>query len=332
MKRALPPQTVYRPFETGAYRMAMGLVAVSEADWFEFDQRYPDEMAERRRLLDTSRAAVFGAIPNSDRARTEALALIASALTTHHPDWFSQSAHLLRNRLTGEIWDLEDRIATGSDLNLTAKLDGACPPRAALTASHCPLDPLELAGRLVQEDLCLIQDSADGPIFTAAVLCFPSRWRLMDKLGKPLSLVHGPVPLYADRLARPVDRFMRHVKPGHIASRLNWSVLDDPVLFQPGGKWRVEGNGDITAENAGERLFLRVERQTLRRLPESDAVLFGIRVHVYGLGQAIDRPAHAVALADAVRNLPRDVMHYKSMLPISDALLGWLDRRAAARA
>ena len=79
-------------------------------------------------------------------------------------------------------------------------------------------------------------------MFTAASLCFPSRWRLLDKIGKPLAAVHGPVPLYAERLAGPVDRFMRNLKPGHIASRLNWSLLDDPALFQPAGKWRLEAN------------------------------------------------------------------------------------------
>ena len=111
------------------------------------------------------------------------------------------------------------------------------------------------------------------------MLCFPSRWRLHEKLGKPLAAVHGPVPLYAERLATPVDRFMAKVKPGHIASRLNWSVLDDPAMFQPTGKWREQRNTAITPDNAGERLYLRVERQTLRRLPQSGAILFGIRVH-----------------------------------------------------
>ena len=89
----------------------------------------------------------------------------------------------------------------------------------------------------------------------------------------------GRVPFYAERLADPVDRFMAKVKPGHIASRLNWSVLDDPAMFQPAGKWREQTNTAVTPDNAGERLYLRVERQTLRRLPQSGAILFGIRVH-----------------------------------------------------
>jgi len=167
------------------------------------------------------------------------------------------------------------------------------------------------------------------PILTAAVLCFPSRWRLAEKFGHPLAAVHGPVPLYAERLARPVDRFMRHVKPGHIAARLNWSILDDATLFQPGGKWREAHNPAVIAANAGETLFLRVERQTLRRLPRSDAVLFGIRVHVYPLASAISSPATAARLADAVGALPEATLHYKSLLPIRDALLGWLDAKAA---
>lgn len=296
----LPEEAVYLPFEAGPYRMAMDLVTVPEPAWFEMDQLYAREMAQRRQLLDTIHEQVFATTPMSDPARAEALGLIVTALTAHHPHWFSRHGPWLHNHLTAETWDLE---ATA-------------------------LDPLELAGRLVQEDLCLIQNSAEGPIFTAAVLCFPSRWRLLEKLGKPLAAVHAPVPFYGERLAAPVDRFMRHLKVGRIASRLNWSLLDDPTLFQPTGKWRVESGAGITAGNAGETVYLRVERQTLRRLPDSAAVLFGIRVHCYALVQVINRPDRAATLAGAVRALPMDTLHYKSVLPFRDALLGWLDARA----
>jgi hypothetical protein len=299
--RPLPSEVVHLPFEPGAYRMAMDLVTVPETAWFEFDARYDAEMAEKRRLLASGHADVFAAMPASDAARAETLELIAAALVTHHPDWFSRDGVTLHNHLTDEAWD------TGST------------------------DPLELAGLLVQEDLCLIQNRHDGPVFTAASLCFPSRWRLLDKIGKPLTAVHGPVPLYADRLARPVDRFMRHMRSGHIVSRLNWSLLDDPALFQPGGKWRIETSADITPENAGNRVFLRVERQTLRRLPVTEAVLFGIRVHVYSLAQVIDRRERASALAEAIHALPDEIQRYKSLLPFKAALLEWLAARISDR-
>jgi hypothetical protein len=296
----LPAQKIYLPFEAGPHRMAMALTTVPESAWFEIDSRYGDDMAERRRLLAERHGDVFGALPASDGARAETLQAIAANLTGHVPHWFTRDGDRLHNALTGETWNL------------------ASPP----------CDPLELAGRLVQEDLCVIQNTDDGPVFTAAVLCFPSRWRLHEKLGRPLTAVHGPVPHYAERLATPVDRFMAKVKTGHIASRLNWSVLDDAAMYQPTGKWREAANTAITADNAGETLYLRVERQTLTRLPQSAAVLFGIRVHSYPLAAAITTPAAASRLAEAVRALPDATAHYKSLKAFGPALLAWLDARS----
>ncbi len=293
--RPLPAETIYRPYARGPYRMAMDLLSAPAEAWFEIDDRYLDEMAERRRLLTTRHDAVFAAPPGSAPACVEALATITGHLTATHPDWFSHDGATLHNRLTGETWNAPE------------------------------LDALELAGRLVQEDLCIIRPGDDGPVFIAAVLCFPSRWRLADKIGKPLADVHGPVPLYADRLSRPVDRFFRHLKPGRIAERLNWSLLDDPALFQPGGKWRDSNDAAITPVNVADRVFLRVERQTLRALPASGTVLFGIRVHVYPLSRIIASAADAATLADAVRALPQEIQHYKSLPVFRSALLAWLD-------
>ena len=296
----LPAEAVFLPFEPGPYRMAMGLVTVPEAEWFEIDTLYPAQMAERRRLLADRRAEVFAAEPASAPARAETLAMVLEHLTRLRPEWFQRDGDTVHVRLTGERLEI------------------------------AAYDPLECAGRLVQEDLCLIEASPEGPRLTAAVLCFPSRWRLAEKIGRPLALVHDAVPLYAERLARPVDRFMAHVRPGAVVARVNWSVLDDPALFQPGGKGRVAHDASITADNAGERLFLRVERQTLRRLPVSGAVVFGIRVHVYPLACAVTTEESAAVLAGAVRALPEAMARYKSVPPFREALLGWLDRWGSA--
>jgi dimethylamine monooxygenase subunit A len=246
---------------------------------------------------------VFAACPGSETARAEVLALLAAHLPQRFPDWFRREGARLHNVLTGERWD----------------------PAAP------PCDPLELAGRLVQEDLCLVRSDADGPVLAAAVLCAPSRWRLTEKIGGPLLQVHAPVPLYAERLGAPVDRFMGQIKPGRIALRMSWSVVDDPALFQPGGKHRTEHDPAVTAANAGERLHLRTERQTFRRLPMSGAVLFTIRVHSYSLARIAAIPGAAARLAGAVRALPAEMGAYKSLPVFRDALLAYLAAAAEGR-
>ncbi len=297
-----PPQAVHLSFEPGPYRMAMGLIALPETELIELDDRYGEEMPQRRALLADRPQDVFAAVPGSEAARQETLDRLAAYLPARFPAWFAREGARLHNRLTGETWDLAD----------------------------LPADPLIVAARLVQEDLCIVEADAAGAILlTAGVVCFPSRWRLTEKIGRPLPMVHERVPFYGDRLARPVDRFMAMVKPGRLAMRLNWSMMDDPALFQPGGKFRTAHNAAITLENAGERLFVRVERQTLSRLTASAAVLFTIRVHVYPLVQIAARPAIAARLADAVRALPPEASHYKSLPPFRDAMLAYLDRRGA---
>ncbi len=299
--RPLPPRPLPLPFEDPPYRMAMGLTACPEAEWFALDDHYPAEMAERRALLGARHAEVFATTPGSEDARAETLALLATHLPRHHPEWFTSEGSWLENRLTGERWNL------------------AAPP----------CDPLELAGRLVQDDLCLI---APGARLAAAIVCFPSRWRLSEKIGRPLMEVHGPVPLYAERLGAAVDRFMGALKPGRIALRRNWSLTDDGALFQPTGKFRGERDASITAENAGERLFLRSERQTFRLLPRSGAVLFGIRVYSHPIAEVVRVPGAAHRLAAAARALPEAVGRYKSFPVYGDALLAHLDAAAGAGA
>lgn len=297
----LPPERLLLPFAAGPFRMAMGLTSCPADELVELDERYPAEMDERRDLLATRHHDVFAATPGSEAARAEALDLVAALLPRRHPDWFVREGRVLHNRLTGETWDLASPV-------------------------H---DPLELAGRLVQEDLCIIDASGAAPVLAAAVLCAPTSWRLREKIGLPLAEVHGPVPMYADRLSAAVDRFMRALKPGRVAERRNWGMTDDPALFQQWGKHRTAIEAGITAENAPDRLFLRMERQTLARLPASGAVLFVIRVHCYPLRRVLGVPGAAAELAASLRAMPEAMTAYKSLPRFRDALLACLEETAA---
>lgn len=131
-------------------------------------------------------------------------------------------------------------------------------------------DPLTTLSRLVQEDFCIHQKRGDEHVLTAALLCFPAAWTLSEKIGQPLSRIHVPVRRYDNRVAAGVQRMFDMVSAGRPLWRANLLRYDDPSLFQP--------HTEAAPRPVGrpESPYLRSERQTIRRLPVSDAVVFSI--------------------------------------------------------
>jgi hypothetical protein len=176
----------------------------------------------------------------------------------------------------------------------------------------------------VQEDLCLMQHVDGAWRLTAASVCFPTRWRLADKMGQPLDVIHDPVPGLRDRLANPMGRFFDRMKVARPVWRINWSLIDDEALYQPKGHGRRQADPTITPENAGERVWLRVERQTLRRLAESDAILFTIRIHRWPLARLAALPEAAERLRLAIETMPAQMQGYKSLPVFGEAVRSYL--------
>jgi hypothetical protein len=191
---------------------------------------------------------------------------------------------------------------------------------------HMPA--IERAARFVQEDLCVMERSDAGWCLTAAAVCFPTRWDLPSKLGLPLAAIHDVVPGYAGRVAGAADRFFDALAPGSVFRRANWSLLDDPALFQPVALRGGAPNATIAAHEAGDRIWLRVERQTLQRLARSGAILFTIRIHRAPLRIVANEAARAAALAAAVRSMSAEMRRYKALARVEDAALAYLDRAA----
>jgi hypothetical protein len=173
--------------------------------------------------------------------------------------------------------------------------------------------PVVAAARLVQEDLCVLVHS-DVWRLQAACVCFPSRWNLASKLGTTIDDIHRPVPTYDVELARPTNAFFERLKPERSFWRLNWTLIDSPALHQPTSA-RRSPHGELSD------WFFRVERQTLRRLPMSDCVVFTIRNYVASAKALCD--AHEGFAATLLLNLdtaPPDVQAYKGWTAVADRL------------
>ncbi len=277
------------PFLAGHDPLRMGVAAIDARHWFELDEDYRAQMAEKERLLAARRADVLQSLPQAEAPACELLEAVARWAIETHSDRFEREGAALR-----------------------------CPDGRNVSRAR---PPLEAAALLVQEDLCILQpDPAGTLILTGACLCFPSRWRLAEKLGHPMPAIHAPVPALNPRIGATIDRFLLGLKAGAIYSRTNWSLTTDPELFQPAAL----PHGPIAPAEAGERVFYRVERQTLRRLPETGAVLFGIRVHQHKLAAFAEIPEMRRALAAAVAALDPRLVAYKLMTGIKEAAVAYL--------
>lgn len=138
--------------------------------------------------------------------------------------------------------------------------------------------PIAVLARLVQEDLLLHERQGDEHVLTAGTLLFPSSWTLAQKLGHPLSRIHRPVPAYDAGIERRVQRIFDMLRPGTPLWRANWLTYRDPDLFHP----LREGEDKPAAPPGGG--YLRSERQSFLKLPESGAVVFGIHTYVLPIG------------------------------------------------
>ena len=114
-------------------------------------------------------------------------------------------------------------------------------------------------------------------VMTGAMLCFPASWSLEQKFMKSLVKIHVPVDEYTPDIARRVQRVFDGIKVERPMWRANYLFYNDPELFQP------HKEKDRRDYDAGKPKWLRVERQTLKRLPETKAVVFAI--HTYVLSQ-----------------------------------------------
>ena len=182
---------------------------------------------------------------------------------------------------------------------------------------------LEDAALRVQEDLCVLRQRDGHWRLDAGVVCFPSMWRLSDKIGLPLAAVHAPVPAYAEELASRVDRFLDRLRVDRPVWRRNWFIHHSPDLHQPSpppapDHLQVPGG-----------LWFRSERQTLRRLGRTGAILFTIRTQQVPLAAVAARPELAAAMAGAIEAWSEDLIAYRGAGAWRADVVRWLREVAA---
>ena len=301
---SLPTHT---PYEGSSTPFTIGLRQLDLATWLEVDRHYESYLAQKRVLVARDRDAVFLAEPETDAAQEEVFGLVRDHLIGGFPSIFPGTRQ----------WEAAlaalDRI--GSE-------------------DH---PPLLAASLMVQEDLVLMRRGEDGWRLAAASLCFPSSWTLAEKFGRPLDEIHGPVPGFGagTRPAELIARMFDNLRLDRPVERMNWSLQADAELHKPMSELEREELAAAKSARFGatpvETAFIRVERQTLRKLPVSGDVLFTIRIFVdpmVALARHPDRAALARSLAGQLSAMDAGQLGYKGLSADRDRLVEALETLA----
>ncbi|KAJ6035481.1 hypothetical protein N7499_002632 [Penicillium canescens] len=299
----------YRPFRYGPkYFITMGLRSMKWDEWIELDNHYLKYHADKARRIEERGSKCCHTDPEAMDGAIELLEELCAYLPERYPTMFQKTATGITNTITNETFNITQR--------------------------PLPEDPMATAARLVQDDLALMIERPDGEYYLlGGAILLAGFWRLTDKFGMRLSEIHtsGSVPGYESKLEKGMMNFFRRLKPEDPVIRNNYFIqVDDNLAWSYSiGSEDAETVSWNTAEKnrAVECHYFRSERQSLRRLPKSGAVVFTIRTYFEPVTEVVKEPFVPGRLADAVRSWGDDVSRYKGREKYQEVLLEFLDRK-----
>lgn len=304
----------YRPFRAGPYYMTMGLTKCSPNDWLLLENTYKDITKLRSEIVDKHRQNTVLHHPMADDPIKEVYDMCVNYVLTKFPKYFvvdSENPELVHNKIT-------DVKIPKSSTSFTSK-DGVS-------------EMIRTIARNIEEDFLILMYNEDDKQYylRSGTFAFPSGFDPAEKLNLALKDIHGPVPLYKQRLEESMDRYFERIKVDEWIERFNWGIQTHEELYAP-----VENHAapdtEVKALKAEDldfsKVFLRCERQILTRLPKTQALLFTIRTYLTPLSQIRKEP-RALELADAIQNLPDSLAHYKKREEWGDAVIQYLNHES----
>ncbi|KAL8946136.1 MAG: hypothetical protein Q9222_007427 [Ikaeria aurantiellina] len=120
----------YRPFRHGPYHITMGLRTMQWDEWIELDNHYLRFHGDKKRRIEERGEKCCKTAPEAYDGAVELLEELCDYLPQRYPTLFQTTPTGIRNIITNEDFDI--------------------------TTRPLPEDPMQTAGRLIQDDLAII--------------------------------------------------------------------------------------------------------------------------------------------------------------------------------
>lgn len=283
LSRLLPEPAVYFPVIDGLYSTRAGLSKFGtdfgngqqDKHLFQLDKQF---LHYRENKIDAQEKSVHDYVCTDEATGSQLAAVnqfILRQLCKEHPEYFSLNNSKLECQLTNETLQTNDE-------NL-----------------------FDLLALQIQEDICIMHIGESSTRLIAAHLCAANHWSAREKRGMDMLALHQHVPEFSDENREPHQLIAGLHNKAQAYVRFAWGLNDQPILNQHP---TLQTSRD---ETIGEKIWLRIERQVLTPLPDTDLMLFTIRTYFRDCGALEDQQRHS--LISAINSMSDETLSYKNI-------------------
>lgn len=252
----------------------------------EIENTYKARVKERQALFKEHGAHVLDYLPGSELACKELMEMCLQFYCARYPTHFSLSEDqkTFHNRI----------LETQTDLK--------------------SMHPLHVLLNNVPEDFAIVlRNEQDGLYyFRAGMVCSSLGWNVGTKIGMGLREIHKPIPDYKEKMAFSMDRYFSKMPTNAPIQRGSWGLEVATPLYMPPGhpheKLRETQKEGLTIDEC----HLRVDWQTLRRLPLSAGVVFNFKGIFTPVQEFRDEPYIPSLLLKIMKEGKKNLMEYKN--------------------
>lgn len=273
----------------------------------DIDEHYVADMADRAITLkhDPLRCQ---SLPHMLTAEWDLLELLMTSLADSYPEHFELARNGDHWRWVNKPLDIDHSFTFGDITSL-------------------PYRPMEYITRQCQGDFSLL-DQRDGDLWMdAGMITSQADWSLDFDVGMSFKEWHAPVPLAHELgIFDRALKFLLNLQLGRPVRRLNWTMTVNPRLDTSPETYPQWGQdrANVTPDNVGDKVHLRVELQGLWRLPRSNAIVFSIRGYLIKMRELVTVPKWGRRLHRVLKALPEELVNYKGLTRYRDTTVDWL--------
>ncbi|KAJ7702358.1 hypothetical protein B0H17DRAFT_923295 [Mycena rosella] len=289
--KALP----YRPFRW-EYHQTMSLKAMDPDRWIELESTYRTRIQQRMQLYSEHGKKIVDYLPGSEGACQELMEMVIQFVCARYPRQFElDSSGVLHNRI----------LDVSSD-----------------TKTVHPL--LVLLQHIPEDFLITLENKKTGLYaFRAGVSCSAVGWNVSTKIGLNLGQIHEPVPDYKEKMEFSMDRYFSKMPTNKPIQRGSWGLEVGQPLFaqEDDPEFKFSRETRAPPELDISDIYLRVDWQTLRRLPRSRAIVFNFKALFTPIKQFREEPYIPKLLLKILRDGKPSFMQYKAFFHVEDKVL-----------